>query len=170
MSIRSLGHYTPTRDFHGPSETPGSWAGEHHPPLSQALSALMPRVASSHPKGRAGTGRKPEGSGHGALSNSTHSCRFFSQGWAAHGAATGWATVPVSMPGGAGNHRALSTSAQSRQGIGSAISETAAETSRGRIIQQEVSEEAGTQSLPPLFFLTQNCLLPGTRNQVKKRK
>ena len=59
-----LGHWLldPPRDFHGPlrAQVPGLVSTS--PILSQAPSALMSRVASSRPKGRAGTGREPEGS------------------------------------------------------------------------------------------------------------
>ena len=55
----ATGYWTHIVTFTGPSET--RFLGWRAPAsiLSQAPSAPMSRVASSRPKGRAGTGRKP---------------------------------------------------------------------------------------------------------------
>lgn len=124
----------------------------------------MSRVASSRPKGRAGMGRKPEGSWPWSPA-ATPPRAAGSSTRAAHGQGqvgrqscksarveletTGPCPLPLS-PG----------------RVAGAISED--QRQRLRETSNKRSQKRDTEL--PLFFSTQNCLLPGTRYQVKIRK
>lgn len=158
----ATGCWTHIVTFTGPSEA--RFLGWRAPAsiLSQAPSALMSRVASSRPKGRAGTGREPEGSRPWSPAATPPRAQVLQPGlWAAPGQGqvgrqshkyarveletTGPCPLPLS-PG---------------RAAGSTISEDQRQRLQER--SNKRSQKKRDTELP-LSFSTPNSLLPGIRN------
>lgn len=124
----------------------------------------MSRVASSRPKGRAGMGRKPEGSwpwspaatpprAAGSSTRAAHGQGQIGRQSCKSARVELETTGPCPLPLSPGR-------------VAGAISED--QRQRLRETSNKRSQKRDTEL--PLFFSTQNCLLPGTRYQVKIRK